>query len=99
MKDGRLDLEALLGSFQEWFRENSEHWVERFGSYEADPQLLLHSFLHRVVNGGGWIHRDQPLGAGRADLLIQWPGGAGGGTLRHVVECKLARRVPGLIAT
>ncbi len=92
VKDGRLDLETLLGAFQEWFRENSEHWVERFGSYEAGPQLLLHSFLHRVVNGGGWIHREQPLGAGRADLLIQWPGGVDGGTRRYVVECKLARR-------
>lgn len=90
--DGRLDMEKLLAAFQDWFRENSEHWAERFGSYEAGPQLLLHSFLHRVVNGGGWIHREQPLGAGRADLLIRWPDAAGDGAFRYVVECKLARR-------
>ena len=91
VKEGDLDLETLLAEFQEWFRENSEHWRERFGGYEAGPQLLLHSFLHRVVNGGGWIHREQPLGAGRADLLIRWPA-PGGGTRRFVVECKLAHR-------
>ena len=90
--DGDLDMGKLLQAFQEWFRENSEHWVERFGSYEAGPQLLLHSFLHRVVNGGGWIHREQPLGAGRADLLILWPRPEGGSARRFVVECKLARR-------
>ena len=92
VREGRLDLERLMGAFQEWFRENSEHWRERFGSYEAGPQLLLHSFLHRVVNGGGWIHREQPLGAGRADLLIVWPEPEGDGARRYVVECKLARR-------
>ena len=92
VREGRLDLEKLLEAFQEWFRENSEHWRERFGSYEAGPQLLLHSFLHRVVNGGGWIHREQPLGAGRADLLIVWPDRKGDGARRYVVECKLARR-------
>ena len=54
--------------------------------------MLLHSFLHRVVNGGGWIHREQPLGAGRADLLIVWPDREGDGARRYVVECKLARR-------
>ena len=92
VREGRLDLERLMGAFQQWFRENSEHWRERFGSYEAGPQLLLHSFLHRVVNGGGWIHREQPLGAGRADLLIVWPDPEGDGARRYVVECKLARR-------
>ncbi len=92
VEDGRLDMEKLMAAFQDWFRENSEHWVERFGSYEAGPQLLLHSFLHRVVNGGGWIHREQPLGAGRADLLIRWPDPTGDGVFRYVVECKLARR-------
>jgi hypothetical protein len=28
--EGRLDMSKLLGAFQEFFREHSEHWVERF---------------------------------------------------------------------
>src|SRR5207248_2978718 len=28
--DGRLQLSKLLAAFQQFFRENSEHWIERF---------------------------------------------------------------------
>ena len=30
VKDNRLMMDRLLGSFQEFFREHSEHWVQRF---------------------------------------------------------------------
>ena len=57
-------------------------------------QLLLQSFLQRVVNSGGRIEREYGLGRGRTDLLILWPrGGEGAGpgaeVERHVVECKV----------
>ena len=55
--DGGLDVVRLLGAFQAFFREHSEHWVGRFDYREAGPQLLLQSFLQRVVNGGGRIER------------------------------------------
>lgn len=42
--DGRLDMTQLLSAFQEFFREHSEHWVERFQYKEAGPQLLLQAF-------------------------------------------------------
>ncbi len=51
--DGRLNMIKLLTAFQEFFREHSEHWVERFQYKEAGPQLLLQAFLQRIVNGGG----------------------------------------------
>ena len=51
--DGRLRMDKLMGAFQAYFREHSEHWLERFQYREAGPQLLLHAFVHRVVNGGG----------------------------------------------
>ena len=41
--DGRLRLDDLLTAFQAFFREHSEHWVERFQYKEAGPQLLLPS--------------------------------------------------------
>ncbi|CAK0770719.1 ATP-binding protein [Gammaproteobacteria bacterium] len=75
--DGRLDDNALLAGFQNFFREHSEHWLRRFDYQEAGPQLLLQAFLQRIVNGGGQIEREYGLGRGRTDLMIIWkyPGG------------------------
>ncbi|MEM6353301.1 MAG: AAA-like domain-containing protein, partial [Cyanobacteria bacterium P01_D01_bin.14] len=39
--DRRLDMPKLLRGFQQFFRENSEAWIERFDYKEAGPQLLL----------------------------------------------------------
>ena len=96
--DGDLDVAGLLEAFQRFFREHSEHWLERFQYKEAGPQLLLQAFLQRIVNGGGRIEREYALGRRRTDLLIVWPPGrldgtAGPGTpaRRYVVECKILR--------
>ena len=62
--DGGLDVGKLLSRFQAFFREHSEHWVERFEYKEAGPQLLLQAFLQRIVNSGGRIEREYGLGAG-----------------------------------
>ena len=90
-ESGELELEKLLGAFQEFFREHSEHWVERFQYKEAGPQLLLQAFLQRVVNSGGRIEREYGLGRGRTDLLVLWPRG-GGATQKCVVECKVLHK-------
>ena len=71
--DGRLDMEKLLAAFQQFFREHSEHWLERFNYKEAGPQLLLQAFLQRVVNGGGRVEREYGLGRQRTDLFLIWP--------------------------
>ncbi len=70
--DGTLDMEKLLSAFQEFFREHSEHWVERFDYKEAGPQLLMQAFLQRVINSGGRIEREYGLGRMRTDLLVIW---------------------------
>ena len=74
---GGLDVEKLIGAFQAFFREHSEHWRQRFLYQEAWPQLLLQAYLQRVVNSGGRIEREYGLGRGRTDLLIVWPRGGG----------------------
>ena len=85
---GNLDVAGLIAAFQTFFREHSEHWVQRFERYqEAGPQLLLQAHLQRIVNGGGRIEREYALGSGRTDLLIVWP--QGGRDRRWVVECKV----------
>ena len=87
LPDRRLDMDALLEAFQEFFREHSEHWVERFDYKEAGPQLLLQAFLQRIVNAGGRIDREYGLGRKRTDLLIQWP--HDGGVQKVVIELKI----------
>jgi len=76
LPNGKLNMKKLLSDFQEFFRENSEHWIERFQYKEAGPQLLLQAFLQRIVNSGGRIEREYALGRMRTDLLIFWPTGA-----------------------
>jgi len=85
--DGSLDLPKLLAAFQQFFREHSESWLERFDYREAGPQLLLQAFLQRILNGGGRIDREYGLGRRRTDLLIVWP--YSGGVQRAVIELKL----------
>ncbi len=91
--DGPLKVADLLTAFQAFFREHSEHWVERFQYKEVSPQLLLQAFLQRIVNHGGRIEREYGLGRMRTDLLIIWPvfgdGRSGQEVQRVVVECKV----------
>ena len=91
---GRLDMTKLLSAFRTFFGEHAEHWMGRFDYREAGPQLLLQTYLQRVVNGGGRIEREYGLGRGRTDLLVLWPREAGQPSdlwERFVVECKVLR--------
>ena len=92
---GRLDMDKLLSAFRTFFGEHAEHWLGHLGAYrEAAPQLILQSYLQRVVNGGGRIEREYGLGRGRTDLLVLWPREAGQPSdlwERFVVECKVLR--------
>ncbi|MEM7496230.1 MAG: AAA-like domain-containing protein, partial [Myxococcota bacterium] len=72
-QDGRLCVEWLMTEFQQFFRENSDSWLDQFQYKEAGPHLILQAFLQRVVNGGGTIHREYALGRGRTDLIVRWP--------------------------
>ena len=90
--DGGLDLARLLDAFQGYFREHAESWVERYGHKEAGPQLILHGYLHRVVNSGGRIEREYAVGRGRIDLLIEWrqtSSEAAVRTRKYAIECKV----------
>ena len=92
---GRLNMDKLLSAFRTFFGEHAEHWLGHLGAYrEAAPQLILQSYLQRVVNSGGRIEREYGLGRGRTDLLVRWPREAGQPSdlwERFVVECKVLR--------
>ncbi|MBK7002025.1 MAG: ATP-binding protein [Rhodoferax sp.] len=89
----RLDMKKLLSGFQQFFRENSDIWLEKFDYKEAGPQLLLQAFLQRIVNGGGRINREYGLGRRRTDLFLEWPIDEAQGYLgpvqRVVIELKI----------
>jgi hypothetical protein len=85
--NGCLDTNRLLETFQQFFREHSEHWLDRFQYSEAGPQLLLQAFLQRIVNSGGRIEREYALGRKRTDLMIIWPYPAG--VQKVVIELKI----------
>ena len=84
-KDGSLNMHKLLEAFTQFYRENSEVWLEKFAYKEAGPHLLLLAFLQRIINGGGTIHREYALGRKRADILLIWK------TKRFVIELKVNR--------
>ena len=89
-KDGLLDMKMLISAFQEFFREHSQSWQERFQYREAGPQLLMQSFLQRIVNSGGRVEREYGLGKGRTDLLVIWKHRAG--VQKTVIELKMKRK-------
>jgi hypothetical protein len=70
LKDGRIDMDYLMRDFQQFWRENSAIWIERFEYKEAAPHLILMAFLQRVANGGGQIIREMAAGGGRLDICL-----------------------------
>lgn len=53
---------------------NGEVLTAEQGYHEVAPQLVLMAFLHRIVNGGGYIDREYGVRRGRIDLLVRLNG-------------------------
>ena len=71
-KNDTVDINLMLQDFQQFWRENSDVWQERFQYKEAAPHLILQAFLQRVFNGGGNVHREMATGRERLDLCIEY---------------------------
>lgn len=82
-EDETLNMDKLMTSFTQFFRENSESWLADFAYKESGPHILMMAFLQRIINGGGQIHREYALGKKRVDLLIRWKRSA------YVIELKI----------
>jgi len=87
--DGRLTMDALLDGFFELWREHGEAMMASQPYQEVAFQLVVMSFLQRITNGGGSIHREYAIGRGRMDLCIHWPWA--NGVQREVLELKVWR--------
>ena len=70
LKAGKMDISRLLTDFQQFWRENSDIWIEKMQYKEAAPHLILQGFLQRIINGGGHLIRDMVAGTGRLDLGV-----------------------------
>ena len=81
--DGTLDMDAMLGEFQRFWRRNSEIWEQKSDYTEAFPHLLLMAFLQRILNSGGRMEREAAAGRGRMDLLVEYHG------KKFIIEIKL----------
>jgi hypothetical protein len=62
LKNGRIDMDFLMRDFQQFWRENSEIWDERFQYKEAAPHLVLMAFPSASYQ---WWRTDYPRGGGR----------------------------------
>jgi len=83
IKDGKLDMHALITAFRKFYRRHSEAWLGKYDFREVGRQLLLMAFLQRIINSGGQIEREMAVGNGRCDLWVEY----GGET--HLLELKL----------
>jgi len=81
--EGKLDMRRLLGDFQQFWRENSDIWIEKYDYKEAAPHLILQAFLQRVINARGQITREMAAGTDRLDLCVHDHG------VKYPIELKL----------
>ncbi|WP_433441186.1 AAA family ATPase [Nonomuraea sp. CA-141351] len=94
LPDGRFDLPRLLEEFVIFWREHGEVLIQQEGYHEAACQIILMAFLHRLVNGGGYLDREYAAGTKRLDMLARWPyNGPDGQRLiqREAMELKVWR--------
>ena len=84
-KNNTVDMNLILQDFQQFWRENSKIWQERFQYKEAAPHLILQAFLQRVFNGGGNVYREMATGRERLDLCIEYKG------KKYPIELKINR--------
>lgn len=82
-KSNKIDTNGLLKAFQEFWRENSDIWIEKYQYKEAAPHLIMQAFFQRIINGGGDILREYAYGKRRIDLCIRHKG------YKYPVELKL----------
>ncbi len=95
LPDGRIDMDKLLCSFAEFWRENGEILATASTYTEAAAQLVMMAYLHRIVNGAGFIDREYGVGRRRVDLLIRQPYTAADGSRavqREALELKVWRQ-------
>jgi hypothetical protein len=76
LRDGKLDVAALVEGFLVWWRRHADALRDRDTTpyREAVPQIVFMAWVQKVVNGGGEVTREFALGRGRIDVVIRFAG-------------------------
>ncbi|MEM1120093.1 MAG: AAA-like domain-containing protein [Bacteroidota bacterium] len=82
-EDHTLDMNGLMKGFQQFWRENSNIWVEKYEYKEAAPHLILQAFLQRIINSSGDIIREYAANRDRMDLCVRF------GQQKYPIEIKI----------
>ncbi len=70
--DGSLNPDKLLESFLAFWRQHGQPLLKSVHYHEIAPHIVLMSFLHRVVNGGGSLEREYAIGTRRMDVCLRY---------------------------
>ena len=71
-QNNRLDKEQLLLAFLKFWRQHGQPLLSSAPYHEVAPHLVLMAFLHRVVNGGGYLEREYAIGSRRMDICLRY---------------------------
>ncbi len=71
-ENGQLDSDGLLKTFVAFWRQHGQPLLQSAPYAEIAPHLVMMTFLHRVVNGGGSLEREYAIGSGRMDLCLRY---------------------------
>jgi len=70
--DGTVNVNNLLTLFHDYWYENMGVWTSEMSGYkEAAAQIITLTFLQRIINGGGDIHREYAAGRKRMDIYVK----------------------------
>jgi len=70
--DGTVNVNNLLTLFHDYWYENMGVWASEMSGYkEAAAQIITLTFLQRIINGGGDIHREYAAGRKRMDIYVK----------------------------
>jgi len=70
--DGTVNVTNFLTLFKDYWYENMGIWTSEMSGYrEASAQLITLTFLQRIINGGGDIHREYAIGRKRMDIYVK----------------------------
>ena len=88
LRDGKLDVHALVDSFFVWWRRHADVLRARDTTpyREAVPQIVFMAWVQKVVNGGGEVGREFALGRGRIDVVIHFAGEIHSFELKRVTD-------------
>jgi hypothetical protein len=61
-------MKQLLSDFQQFWRNNSDIWIDKYQYREAAPHLTVQAFLQQVIDAKGQVSRGFVYSLSRAAL-------------------------------